>query len=346
MIGSDIARFFTCRVGRPCARRRRYGLPVRFRSSRPWVRLSTNQPTRHRSPTSWGEGEILAANAPASITWLSCLAAGASLGGLVAELLTRSGVRAQRVLISGIGGAHRTHEIRGAAHGRAAAWTARRRLGGFQTDDRRGAPCSRQRPPHRDRACEVRHWPAGRQRSAARVRPRFSREGRQARPYARRHAGDEPARGAGALLGPLRLAGERHSRLRTGILAGLLSVAAASCAWVNPHRLQLPFWRWCWRTPVRRLTGSSPRRCYSSTRKTRFAGGFSPPITAWACWPFRRAATWRGPPLTWVRPHARFGAHRVDDAGPGCTVGDRREPRGSTQRASHSTGLALVSALP
>ena len=72
------------------------------------------------------EKDVLAANALSSITWSFCLAAGASLGGVVAVLLgPRRGLPAECGLVPGLGVADPPDAIRGAAHGRTAARSAR-----------------------------------------------------------------------------------------------------------------------------------------------------------------------------------------------------------------------------
>ena len=68
------------------------------------------------------ENQVLTANALASITWSFCLAAGASLGGMTAVLAgTRRGLRAQRVLLSGLGLADPPHDLRRTARCRSPA---------------------------------------------------------------------------------------------------------------------------------------------------------------------------------------------------------------------------------
>src|ERR1035437_2100565 len=115
------------------------------------------------------------------------------------------------------------------------------------------------------------------------------------------------ARGAGSLLGPLigaRWAGESHSRLRTGILAGFViaaagyvclgtstSLAIAICAVVAAHAGAPP-------------TGSSPARSSRSTPKTASAAASSAPISASACWLCPPAVIWPASPSISASPRA------------------------------------------
>jgi MFS family permease len=180
------------------------------------------------------EDEVLAANTLASITWSFCLAAGASLGGVVAVLLGRDAVfvlNALSFLASG--------------------WLIRRMV--FCEPHTEGLPPLRARELFDFRPVIEGFRYIGRDRQLLCtvfvkcgigflgannvLLPVFGQ-----RVFPVRIAGIDPqrgvmlgmsvlmgSRGAGALLGPLvggRWAGSRYGRLRTGILAGFLCGSA------------------------------------------------------------------------------------------------------------------------
>ena len=190
-------------------------------------------------PNIVAEGEVLAANALASITWSVCLAAGASLGGLVAVLLGRDAVfllNALSFLVS--------------------AWLIRRM--------RFAEPHTAGLPPLRARdlvdftpVLEGARYIRADSRLFVTVFVKFGLGLMGAnnvllpilgeRVFPVKLAGDPGrgamlgmsllmgARGVGSLLGPLIAgwwAGGRHSRLRAGIFAGFL-LAAAGYVWLG-----------------------------------------------------------------------------------------------------------------
>jgi MFS family permease len=191
-------------------------------------------------PNIVAEGEVLAANALASITWSVCLAAGASLGGVAAVLLGRDAVfllNAFSFLIS--------------------AWLIRRMR--FAEPHTAGVPPLRARDlvdftPVLEGARYIR----ADSRLLTTVFVKFGLGLMGAnnvllpilgqRVFPVKLAGVDPGRGAilgmsllmgargvGSLLGPLAAgwwAGGRHSRLRTGIFAGFV-LAAAGYVWLG-----------------------------------------------------------------------------------------------------------------
>ena len=191
-------------------------------------------------PNIVAEGEVLAANALASITWSFCLAAGASLGGLAAVLLGRDAVfvlNALSFLVS--------------------AWLIRRMK--FAEPHTVGLPPLRARDlvdftPVLEGARYIR----ADSRLFTTVFVKFGLGLMGAnnvllpilgeRVFPVKLAGGDPGRGAmlgmsllmgargvGSLLGPLVAgwwAGERHSRLRAGIFVGFL-LAAAGYVWLG-----------------------------------------------------------------------------------------------------------------
>jgi MFS family permease len=240
MIGADIARFFVV-LGMLGARTP--GMvwlvyPLLFVET---VGAAFFEPA-HSSvvPNIVAEGEVLAANALASITWSVCLAAGASLGGLVAVLLGRDAVfvlNALSFLVS--------------------AWLIRRMR--FAEPHTAGLPPLRGRDlvdftPVLEGARYIRA--DSRLFTTVFVKFGLGLMGANnvllpilgARVFPLKLAGGDPARGAmlgmsllmgargvGSLLGPLFAgwwAGQRHSRLRAGIFAGFL-LAAAGYVWLG-----------------------------------------------------------------------------------------------------------------
>jgi MFS family permease len=191
-------------------------------------------------PNIVAEGEVLAANTLASITWSVCLAAGSALGGLVAVLLGRDAVfvlNAFSFLVS--------------------AWCIRRMR--FTEPHTAGLPPLRGRDlvdftPILEGARYIRA--DTRLFATVFVKLGVGLLGAHnvllpilgERVFPVKLAGPDhqrgamlgmsllmAARGAGSLLGPLisgRWAGERQSRLRTGILAGFL-LAAAGYLWLG-----------------------------------------------------------------------------------------------------------------
>jgi MFS family permease len=191
-------------------------------------------------PNIVAEGEVLAANALASITWSVCLAAGASLGGLAAVLLGRDAVfvlNAFSFLVS--------------------AWLIRRM--------RFAEPHTAGLPPLRARdlvdftpVLEGARYIRADSRLLTTVFVKFGLGLMGAnnvllpilgqRVFPVKLAGVDPGRGAilgmsllmgargiGSLLGPLAAgwwAGQRHSRLRAGIFAGFV-LAAAGYVWLG-----------------------------------------------------------------------------------------------------------------
>jgi MFS family permease len=191
-------------------------------------------------PNIVAEGEVLAANALASITWSVCLAAGASLGGVAAVLLGRDAVF-----------------LLNAFSFLASAWLIRRM--------RFAEPHTAGLPPLRARdlvdftpVLEGARYIRADSRLLTTVFVKFGLGLMGAnnvllpilgqRVFPVKLAGVDPGRGAilgmsllmgargvGSLLGPLAAgwwAGGRHSRLRTGIFAGFV-LAAAGYVWLG-----------------------------------------------------------------------------------------------------------------
>jgi MFS family permease len=240
MIGADIARFFVV-LGMLGARTP--GMvwlvyPLLFVET---VGAAFFEPA-HSSvvPNIVAEGEVLAANALASITWSVCLAAGASLGGLVAVLLGRDAVFVLNAL-SFLG----------------SAWLIRRMR--FAEPHTAGLPplCGRDLVDFTPVLEGTRYIRADSRRfTTVFVKFGLGLMGANnvllpilgARVFPVKLAGGGAAggamlgmsllmgaRGVGSLLGPLLAgwwAGQRHSRLRAGIFAGFL-LAAAGYVWLG-----------------------------------------------------------------------------------------------------------------